>query len=150
MKDSKGHGSDPRGSHSAGVNEIGRGVSAKAVDVIAKNAQTGFSVRHDTGEMPSRGYQVAVEGRTEQEPLNLKDVAGAVAAHVAKNSDLYANPRMYIGGWNSPYTGKVHLEPSQNIGTRLRAIREGTARNQVSIWDNKRGRDIKTGGTGRS
>jgi hypothetical protein len=28
------------------------------------------------------------------------------------------------------------------------AIKTGTSRNQVSIWDNRKGREIKTGGTG--
>lgn len=148
MKDAKGHGSDPRGAHSQGVQEVGR-LNPKVAATIRANAQTGFSVHPITGEMPTRGYQVAVEGRTDKSPINLKDVGGSIAAHLARNADIYANKKMYIGGWNSPYTGKVHLEPSQNVGTPARAIRLGTARNQVSIWDNKRGRDIKTGGTGK-
>jgi hypothetical protein len=151
MKDAKGHGSDPRGgSHSDGVNKVGRPIpiSPKAVGIIQKNALTGFSVT-PSGKVPTTGFQVALQGRTESAPLNLKNVAGDIAAHVAKNADVYKDPAMHIGGWNSPYTGKVHLEPSQNVPDRATAKRLGSERNQHSIWDNKNMTDIKTGGTGK-
>lgn len=150
MKDAKGHGSDPRGSHSDGVDKIGRPIpiSPKAIAVIQKQALTGFSVS-PSGEVPTKGFQVALAGRTDDQPLDLNNVAAHVAAHVAKNADVYASPHTFIGGWNSPYTGKVHLEPSRNIPDRGVAVSLGTARNQHSIWDNENMTDIKTGGTGK-
>jgi hypothetical protein len=149
-KDAKGHGSDARGAHSSGVDQIGKSIpiSPKAVKIIAKNATSGFSVT-PSGKVPTTGFQVAVRGRTESEPLDLKNVAAQVAAHVAKNADVYKDPAMHIGGWNSPYTGKVHLEPSQNVSDRSTAVSLGVERNQHSIWDNKNMTDIKTGGTGK-
>ena len=150
MKDAKGHGSDPRGSHSDGVNKVGRPIpiSPKAIAVIKEQALTGFSVS-PSGEVPTKGFQVALAGRTDDQPLDLKNIEANVAAHVAKNADVYASPRTFIGGWNSPYTGKVHLEPSRNISDRGVAEGLGRARNQYSIWDNENMTDIKTGGTGK-
>lgn len=157
MKDAKGHGSNPRGAHSAGVNGIGKPipVSKKAIAIIKKQALTGFTVS-PSGKVPTTGHQVALRGHTDAEPLDLNNVEANVRAHVAANSGVYASPNTYIGGWNSPYTGKVHLEPSRNIPDRETAIRLGRARNQVSIWDNAaaaRGdfdkADIPTGGTGK-
>lgn len=147
MKDAKGHGSD---AHSAGVNKIGRipPVSPKAIEIIKERAMTGFSVKPD-GTVPTKGFQVALQGRTDAQPLDLNNVAQHVAAHVAANADVYRDPSMHIGGWNSPYTGKVHLEPSQNVKDRATAVRLGKARNQVSVWGNRRSEDIPTGGTGK-
>ena len=150
MKDAKGHGSDARGSHSGGVAKVGLPIkiSPKAVSIIQKQATTGFSVT-PSGKVPTTGFQVALQGRTESLPLNLENVKADIAAHVQKNADVYKDPAMHIGGWNSPYTGKVHLEPSQNVSDRTTAERLGRERNQVSIWDNKNFADIKTGGTGK-
>lgn len=150
MKDAKGHGSNARGSHSDGVAKIGLPIkiSSKAISIILKQAKTGFSVMPN-GKVPTTGFQVALQGRTEPLPLNLKNVKADVTAHVQKNADLYKNPAMSIGGWNSPYTGKVHLEPSQNVSDRTTAEQLGRERNQVSIWDNKNSANIKTGGSGK-
>jgi hypothetical protein len=150
MKDAKGHGSDPRGGHSAGVQKIGRpiAVSKRAINIIKKNATTGFSVKPN-GQVPKSGFQIAMQGRTDKNPIDLNNIESHVAAHVEANRDVYASPHTYIGGWNSPYTGKVHLEPSRTIPDRDVAVKLGVARNQVSIWDNHRMQDIPTGGTGK-
>ena len=152
MKDAKGHGSDARGgaAHQDGVNGVGKSipVSPKAIDVIRQNAETGFSVS-PSGDVPTKGFQVAMAGRTDAKPLDLNNIEAHVSAHVNANRDVYASPRTYIGGWNSPYTGKVHLEPSRNIPDRKTAEALGRARNQVSIWGNEKGEDIPTGGTGK-
>jgi hypothetical protein len=99
--------------------------------------------------VPTKGFQVALQGRTDANPLDLNHVAEHVAAHVVANADVYRDPSMHIGGWNSPYTGKVHLEPSQNVKDRATAVRLGKERNQVSVWGNRRSEDIPTGGTGK-
>ena len=150
MKDTKGHGSDPRGSHASGVDQVGRPfpISSKAISIIKKQATTGFSVS-PSGEVPSKGFQVAMHGRTDANPLDLKNIEAAVRSHVEANRDVYSSPHTYIGGWNSPYTGKVHLEPSRNIPDRVTAEALGKVRNQVSIWDNENMTDIPTGGTGK-
>jgi len=151
VKDAKGHGSEKRGAHAAGVEKIGRPipVSPKAIAIIKERATTGFSVKPNGEEPPSKGFQVAMAGRTEPQPLDLKNIPAEVDAHVQKNAGVYASPNTYIGGWNSPYTGKVHLEPSRYIPHRRIAEGLGKARNQVSIWDNKNVTDIPTGGTGK-
>jgi len=149
VKDAKGHGSDPRGAHSEGVSSVGRpAVSPKALQIIRENALTGFSVRPD-GVVPTKGFQVALQGHTDEQPLDLHNIEAHVAAHVLRNSNVYKDPSMHIGGWNSPYTGRVHLEPSQNVRDRATAERLGRERNQVAVWDNENMHDILTGGTGK-
>lgn len=148
MKDAKGHGSDARGAHSQGVNMVGNiPLSPKAVAVIRAQATTGFSVKPD-GSVPTTGFQVALRGRTERNPLDLDNIAQSLRDHIKRNQDVYQNPAMYVGGWNSPYTGKVHLEPSENIPDKTLAIKLGKERNQVSAWDNAKGEDVPIGGTG--
>ena len=148
-KDAKGHGSDPRGAHSQGVNQVGKpvNISKRALNVVKKYAERGFSVRPD-GFVPKDGFQVAMKGRTEKSPIDLNNVEQAVRDHVAKNTDVYKSPETFIGGWNNPNTGKVHLEPSRNVQDPEVAFKLGQVRNQVSIWDVRRGKDIPTGGTG--
>jgi hypothetical protein len=150
MKDSKGHGSNPRGAHASGVEGVGKPVpvSPRAIRIITKQAGTGFSVS-PSGAVPETGYQVALHGHTDAEPLDLDNIAAHVRAHVEANRGVYASPNTYIGGWNSPYTGKVHLEPSRNIPYPSIAKDLGKARNQHSIWNNGKGEEIRTGGSGR-
>lgn len=152
MKDAKGHGSDPRGgaAHQTGVSQIGQPIpiSPKAIQIIKANAASGFSVTPG-GLVPKTGFQVAVRGRTDEQPLDMKNLAASIAAHVQANRDVYSSPNTYIGGWKSPYDGRVHLEPSRNIQPRDVAEHLGVFRNQVSIWDDKNAREIMTGGTGR-
>lgn len=151
MKDAKGHGSNPRGTHAGGTDQVGQvpNVSKRAINYIAKYAERGFSVRPD-GRVPKDGFQVAFKGRADTQPLDPKgDIAQQIRDHIARNADVYASPNTFIGGWNSPYTGKVHLEPSRTIPDPDVAFKLGQYRNQVSIWDNKRGKDISTGGDGK-
>jgi hypothetical protein len=149
MKDAKGHGSSSRGTHSTGVEKATRtiAVSKKAVDVIRQNASTGFSVK-PSGEQPKGGFQVAMQGRMDSKPLDMNNLEAHVAAHVAANRDVYGSPNTYIGGWNNPKTGQVHLEPSRNYANKGVAVQLGKARNQVSIWHHDAGEEIHTGGTG--
>jgi hypothetical protein len=151
MKDAKGHGSNPKGAHADGTDKVGQSphISKRALNIITKYAERGFSVRPD-GYVPKDGFQVAFKGRTEPQPLDPKgNIEQQVRDHVARNAGVYASPDTFIGGWNSPYTGKVHLEPSRTVQDPDVAFKLGQARNQVSIWDNKKGRDIPTGGDGK-
>jgi hypothetical protein len=94
---------------------------------------------------------VAVPGRTQY--VDAADLAGPrgkqiIDGFVRANSDLYANnPAMHIGGWTN--NGKVSLDPSERIANPDKAYAAGVARNQISIWDVKHGKEIPTGGTGK-
>jgi hypothetical protein len=165
VKDAKGHGSEKHNGNAGVLERImnpaphNNGIVAAlaghvpvhpdAVRTIRDNALSGFSAHPVTGESPKVGYQVAVQGRTDPQPLDLKgDIKAQVDAHVARNKDVYTNPRMYVGGWVSNKTGKVHLEPSENVEGKFTAINKGVTRNQVEIWDNKNMKSVSTAGTG--
>ena len=146
MKDAKGHGSGPRGAHSAGISAIGKPVPVvpTALAMMRNNPQ-GFSVTPG-GQKPTSGYMVSVPGRTQfMAPGDAPDRATAFAR---QNSDLFQTKAMHIGGWHDPATGKFHLDPSENIKDRATAKAAGRARNQIGIYDVARRKFISTGGTG--
>lgn len=146
MKDPKGHGSD---AHSTGVDQIGKPVSAKVLDIIRKNPN-GFSVTLN-GDQPKAGYMVASPGHSEI--LNANDLhsergPAIIQGYASTHAAVLAEPGAHIGGWHDPDSGKVYLDVSHNIPGKFSAIQAGINRNQKAIYDVKRGKDIKTGGTG--
>jgi hypothetical protein len=151
MKDAKGHGSNTRGgtAHATGVNNVGKSVSGKVLDVI-RNSHTGFSVTPQ-GEIPTKGYMVSVSGRSQildAAALRSQAAQGIINAYAAKNADILKQPGAHIGGWPDSATGNVHLDVSHNIQNRRAAVAAGKTQNQIAIWDVRRKREIRTGGTG--
>jgi hypothetical protein len=154
MKDAKGHGSDPRGAHSSGVNKVGviPKVTSGAMAIIRNTKPgEGFSIT-PSGKIPPTGYMVSLPSRTTS--VNPPDLQGPHAqdiinGHMKQNADVYTNnPNMHIGGWHDPDSKMMSLDPSENIKDRATAVRLGQERNQKEIWDVKNGVGIKTGGTG--
>lgn len=146
MKDAKGHGSD---AHSTGVNKIGKPLLQKVLDTI-RNNPNGFSVTLN-GEQPKRGYMVALPGHSEI--LHAGDLHGPngpsiINGYVTAHAGALAAPGAHIGGWHDPDTNQVYLDVSHNISGRAIAIQAGRDRNQKAIYDVKRGKDIRTGGSG--
>ena len=146
MKDAKGHGSD---AHQTGVNKVGKPLLQKVLDTIRNNPE-GFSVTLE-GDQPKSGYMVALPGHSEI--LNAGDLhsergPSIINGYVAAHAGALMQPGAHIGGWHDPDSGKVYLDVSHNIPGRFQAIQAGITRNQKAIYDVKRGKDIKTGGTG--
>ena len=151
MKDPKGHGSDARGAHSGGVDKIGQPIKLhpKVLDAI-RNQPNGFSVTLE-GKQPTSGYMVANPGHSEIH--NPDDIAsergpGIIQNYVMAHAGALMEPGAHIGGWTDPESKKTYLDVSHNIPGRFSAIQAGIDRNQKAIYDVKRGKDIKTGGTG--
>ena len=151
MKDAKGHGSDPRGTHSLGISKIGNiSVHPNTLRVIAKNPW-GASVKPQTGKVPTTGYMVSEPGRTahpEASALAGPQGAGIIRDYARNNADLLQAPDAHIGSWTDDATGKTYLDVSHNIQDRAQAIAAGRRGNQISIWDVARKKLINTGGTG--
>lgn len=146
-KDAKGHGSN---AHSAGVAQIGKPVlSPKVVQgILATPPGSGFTMRLKDGSTPTNGYQVAIPGHALPAPIGSKPTGEAqLQAWAAQHADALKRAG-HVGGYRNETTGNFEIEPSQNIGSRNAAVRQGVNRNQVSIWDNRKSREIKTGGTG--
>jgi hypothetical protein len=147
MKDAKGHGSD---AHSSGVNKVGQPVSQKVLDTIRSNPN-GFSVTLG-GEQPKGGYMVSMPGHSMI--LDANELAGPNGAkiiqdYVSSHADALAEPGAHIGGWTHGETGKTYLDVSHNIPSRAVAVQAGRQRNQIAIFDVKRGKEINTGGDGK-
>jgi len=149
MKDAKGHGSDPRGAHSGGVQKVGQPVSQKVIDIIRSNPG-GFSTTL-AGQQPTSGYMVSLPGHTQI--LDAKELAGPrgpeiVNAYAAAHANVLKEPGAHVGGWTDKESGKTYLDVSHNIANREAAIKAGQARNQIAIWDVAKSDEIRTGGTG--
>lgn len=152
-KDAKGHGSNPRGgvgAHAQATDQVGRdSISAKVLDVI-RNSPDGFSVTPQ-GTTPTGGYMVALPGRSQilsAGDLHGPNGQGIINDYARKNADVLRQPGAHIGGWQDSATSKVHLDVAHNIPRQRDAIAAGKTRNQIAIWDVKRKREIRTGGTG--
>lgn len=151
-KDVLGHGSNPRGTHADGIAKIAKvpRVHPNLIEQIRQNPG-GFSLRPGSAKAPEKGYMVSLPGRTQM--LNAADLAGSrgqqiVAQYVAKNSDVLGRPGAHVGGWTDKETGITHLDVSHNVRSKAQAVKKGRTQNQIAIWDVKRMREIRTGGTG--
>lgn len=149
MKDAKGHGSNPRGDHSAGVDKIGViNIHPKAIAMLARRDAT---VKPETGAQPRAGFMVGTLGR--EQVVNPDAFSGPRGVALLKdfanrNADALSAPNAAIGRWTGP-DGRVYLDVSHNIRDRRSAVRLGQAHNQIAVWDLKRKRAVPTGGTGR-
>ena len=154
MKDAKGHGSNPRGTHAEGVDNVGRPapkISDAALDVIRKTPPGGGGSVTPGGQQPTAGYMVSLPSRTKS--LDVGELQGPNArsilnSYAQTHSDAFSNPAMHFGLWHDPDTKKMSLDPSENIMGRRAAIAAGRERNQKEIWDVKNKVGIKTGGSG--
>lgn len=54
----------------------------------------------------------------------------------------------YTGEWTDPATGKHYSEKSTHVDSETLARSMGHMRNQISVYDLGRHREIQTGGTG--
>ena len=150
-KDGKweGAGGD-KGGHAAGVNNVGKPLIAPSVVDTIRNNPNGFSVR-PTGEVPTKGYMVAVPGRTKilaKDALHGDAAKDIINDYARANADVLSKPSAHIGGWQDSKTGKVYLDIANNVPRVRDAVRAGKAGNQIAVWDVKRQREIRTGGTG--
>jgi hypothetical protein len=147
MKDPLGHGSN---AHNSGIAQVGKPIlSPKVVHGILNTPPgSGFTMRLKDGEAPPNGYQVSIPGHALAKPLGSAGSGEAELQAWAMQHSAALKQAGHVGGYHNDVTGNFEIEPSQNIGNRNAAIRTGTSRNQVSIWDNRKGREIKTGGTG--
>lgn len=151
MKDALGHGSNPRGEHSGKIDQLGEPklVHPKVLSHIQKNPG-GFSIDPE-GRKPRSGFMVSLPGHTLK--VNESDLAGPTGSAILEryaqlHSDVLSQRGAHLGGWTDKETGTTHLDISHNIRDRKEAIRAGRARNQIAIWDVKRGKEIRTGGRG--
>lgn len=146
MKDARGHGSNAKGVHNTGINNIGNVSLHPNVFTAVKQNPNGFSVKPRTGQMPTSGYMVSIPGHTH---IVMNADPALVAKYANAHADVLQDPKAHIGGWTDPNTGKTYLDVSHRYSNKGAAIKAGQAHNQIAIWDVKHGREIRTGGTGK-
>lgn len=121
----------------------------EAVKVMEKERE-GFSVSPRTGESPTGGYMVALEGHTHRYPAEILDdpakLHKAIDDMLMSERESFQGTDMFLGGWVED--GKLWLDPSQNVQDRATAERLGRERDQVGIFDLNTFNTIDTGGSG--
>jgi len=122
----------------------------KSTGGATANLSTGKLVNPGT-----KGYMVGGERDTKgaQIPSTIVPSSEFGEQHVAEAANKIRGAtgnraRTHLGAWED--SGKVYLDAASVTKRPGEAIRKGRARNEISIWDNKRMKEIKTGGTGES
>jgi len=160
------HGSHDQSTHGRRYSgTVDPAVAAKAIRLVGENG--GLSIRMTDGSEPTSGYMVArnstrfglaVTADTFYGPQGAK----AIADIVKKNRVALGSGRAHLGIWHqkeithpdgstTPLARKdqvVHLDVTDNIPVRDRALRLGRRRNQISVWDVVEFEELPTGGTG--
>ena len=119
----------------------------KAADLIESQVKGmkkggGFTVDPRTGRVPTRGTQVAVDGRV------LRDTSRAgIERFVQKNKELLSRPDTKVGGWTSDRSGKPVVELSRRVRSQAEAERLGRKFQQEGVYSNQRGQVTSTGGS---
>lgn len=153
MKDAKGHGSNKRGVHAGAVERIGKPLKL-ASNILAqiRANPSGFSLKPTNGEQPANGYMVSLPGHTRivsESDLKGPHAEKILSEYSRQHALALSEKGAHIGGWTDKESGHTYLDISHNIKNKNAAVRAGRARNQIAIWDVKKGREIRTGGTGK-
>ena len=93
----------------------------------------GLTVKPFTGEKPSGGYMVALQGYELQVPVS-EFFTGVVADYIGQHAKaLMDNPSLCLGTWVNE--GIVYLDLSENIQSREKALELGKERHQLAIFN---------------
>lgn len=153
MKDAKGHGSNKRGVHAGGIERIGKPLRLASNILTEIRANPGgFSLKPQDGAKPTGGYMVSLPGHTaivRESDLSGPHAEKILAEFSKEHSTALSQKGAHIGGWTDKESGQTYLDISHNIKNKNAAVRAGRTRNQIAIWDVKKGREIRTGGTGK-
>ena len=96
-------------------------------------ANGGLTIKPFTGEKPSGGYMVALQGFELQVPVS-EFFTGIVADYIGEHAQkLMSNPALCLGTWINE--GIVYLDLSENIKSREQALELGKERGQLAIFN---------------
>ena len=96
-------------------------------------ANGGLTIKPFTGEKPSGGYMVALQGYELQVPVS-EFFTGLVADYIGEHAQkLMDNPSLCLGTWINE--GSAYLDLSENIQSRDKALELGRERNQIAIFN---------------
>ena len=96
-------------------------------------ANGGLTVKPFTGEKPSGGYMVALQGFELKVPVS-EFFTGVVADYIGEHAQkLMSNPALCLGTWVNE--GTVYLDLSENVPNREKALELGKERHQLAIFN---------------
>ena len=93
----------------------------------------GLTIKPFTGEKPSGGYMVALQGYELKVPVS-EFFTGIVADYIGEHAQkLMSNPALCLGTWVNE--GIVYLDLSENVPNREKALELGRERSQLAIFN---------------
>lgn len=126
-------------------------VAGKVADQLAL-PEGGISISVPTGEQPTTGYMVSIEGAEVTRPQSDFDADPELAKNLArsyilKHHEELVRPEHYVGVWHEEDEETkivtAFLDVSENIQDRKTAAQAGKDRKQKGIYDIKADRTIK-------
>ena len=113
-----------------GAREIGADFSPEVYRQLdALEADGGLSINPFTGEVPTSGTMVAIDGEV------LEDLSqDGVAAFISKNRDILSREDVYLGSWVSEQTGKPVVELSRLVEDGAEADMLGRMFDQEGVF----------------
>lgn len=160
------HGSHNQKDHGRRISgSVDPAVAAKAIRLVGENG--GLSIKMTDGSEPPDGYMVARNSSKFGIAVTADEFYGPrgaehIAEMVLKNREVLGSGRAYLGIWHqtaiqhedgtsTPLARAdqvVHLDVTDRIVERSRAVSLGRRRDQISIWDVVNFEEIPTGGKG--
>lgn len=102
----------------------------------------GFSRAIPSGDVPTDGYMVALEGHEETYPVELF-CPEVLSGYVARHFDvLTGTGAVYLGAWQSD--GLVYLDVSECVPSLAKALFLARERKQLAVWDVVNGAEVST------
>lgn len=159
------HGSHDQSSHGRRfASSVDPAVAAKAIRLVGENG--GLSIKMTDGAEPTAGFMVARDSKKFGTAVTADEFYGPeggkiLGEFVVRNRANLASGKAYLGVWHQKTKivdgveidldrkdQIVHLDVTDNVPSRERAIRLGRRRDQISIWDVANFEEIQTGGSG--
>ena len=109
-------------------------------ELVEQAKVDGFTRSIPSGEMPTDGYMVALDGHEETWPVELFCVDSLVGYVSRKFEGLTGPGSVYLGAWQSD--GLVYLDVSECITDRAEALTLAALRVQLAVWDVVKGEEV--------
>lgn len=102
----------------------------------------GFAVNPVTGEVPTTGYQVAIDGSARLKSLDPEELSN----FLIDEAEALSRDDVFIGGYIDEISGEPVIELSRNVQDINEAIRLAKEFDQISVYDIGNNAYISTGG----
>lgn len=122
------------------------GTRALAEKLAAELAEKGgASIRAGSGELlgaGTKGFAVGL-GKNSKELVMKNPTVADIEDFIKSNKSLFEGDNVVLGGWVDG-DGVAHIEPSELVKSKRKAITLGKERNQQAVWDFRSMSEIRT------